>query len=529
MLKRLKLSALGILLASSASAQVGSSPYLNGTANFVKPDLSTCAVYPPAAPNHIWYIDSAVGQTRTAMTTAGISLDPTVTPHQGDSTHPWNSWQGVWGAVTGYTTGLVATLPGSTGPIQPGDAIYLNTGSGNYGDVTITSMVNSDFITISPAPGQNPFIGRVALNNVNKINFEGIKQRSGSNQIIGMHSVGDNSHDIHFDHGEMSSTDAATAATWTQSQWATLTMGGWGSSKSSSGGILTHEDTTSCIYLTSSHIYNVTNGAILFSDRTVVTDNEIDHISIDGIDFGGNNLLIQRNHVHDMVWNGGGTHRDMMQGAYGAIFYTWRNVWIDSNKVIFQEDPNLPFPSTTAYTGCINNTNQEWVNFDVTNNVVDCTYVGGPGISDGIGVTGSNGVVMNNTMAHGVMRTSAANTAGGHQSNLIFKNNLVESFAVQDTGVITDNNFIFGVSSNSFFIVGGSVVGSSTIGTYGTNKIISGTGIFTNYDPTTFHYDFTPASGSPAIGGANTATPLIEFDAAGKSRFGTSDVGAYVH
>ena len=104
----------------------------------------------------------------------------------------------------------------------------------------------------------------------------------------------------------------------------------------------------------------------------LVTGNEIDRFGDDGIDYGASNILITKNYIHDpMEWNIG-AHMDGMQGYSGtpvppAKTVTFKNVVIDSNKVIRQADPKLPFPTNLQGIDAFDG---DWANLSVTNNVV---------------------------------------------------------------------------------------------------------------------------------------------------------------
>ena len=73
--------------------------------------------------------------------------------------------------------------------------------------------------------------------------------------------------------------------------------------------------------------------------------------------------LISKNYIHDALDLGNGAHMDGMQGYPGAF----TNIVIDSNRVIRQTDPNLPFPT---YLQGIDAFDGDWTNLTVTNNVV---------------------------------------------------------------------------------------------------------------------------------------------------------------
>jgi hypothetical protein len=77
------------------------------------------------------------------------------------------------------------------------------------------------------------------------------------------------------------------------------------------------------------------------ANNMLFSGNEIDHFGDDGIDYATSNILITKNYIHDALDLGNGAHPDGMQGYPGAF----TNVVIDSNRVIRQTNPNLPFPT----------------------------------------------------------------------------------------------------------------------------------------------------------------------------------------
>ena len=96
-----------------------------------------------------------------------------------------------------------------------------------------------------------------------------------------------------------------------------------------------------CISVTNSHISNVEFGASVSANNMLFSGNEIEHFGDDGIDYNASNIMITKNYVHDGVDLADGAHPDGLQGYPGK----YSNVVIDSNRVIRQTDPNLPFPN----------------------------------------------------------------------------------------------------------------------------------------------------------------------------------------
>ena len=165
--------------------------------------------------------------------------------------------------------------------------------------------------------------------------------------------------------------------------------------------------------------------------------NEIDHFGDDGIDYAASNILITKNYIHDALDLGNGAHWDGMQG-YPGVF---ANVVIDSNRVIRQTDPNLPFP--TGLQG-IDAFDGDWTNLMVTNNVVVTSAC--HGITFG---SVHRGKIVNNTVLDDVSDAGTKNAAGkvvcrpgitvadkthqGSSSNdVMIRNNIANGLSIYD-------------------------------------------------------------------------------------------------
>ena len=143
---------------------------------------------------------------------------------------------------------------------------------------------------------------------------------------------------------------------------------------------------TTCVSVTNSHISNVEFGASVASNNMLFSGNEIERFGDDGIDYNASNILITKNYIHDGIDLADGAHPDGMQGYPGKF----SNVVIDSNRVIRQTDPNLPFPN---YLQGIDAFDGDWTNLTVTNNVVVASSCWGIGFGSVHG-----GRIINNTV-----------------------------------------------------------------------------------------------------------------------------------
>jgi hypothetical protein len=161
-----------------------------------------------------------------------------------------------------------------------------------------------------------------------------------------------------------------------------------------------HGANTTCVSVTNSHISKVIFGAEVMANNMLFSSNEIDRFGDDGIDYVASNILIAKNYIHDDQVLGNGAHMDGMQGYPGAS----SNVVIDSNRVIRQTDPKLPFPT---YLQGIDAFDGDWTNLTVTNNVVVTSSCWGIRFASVHG-----GKIVNNTVLDDGSETGTKNPAG---------------------------------------------------------------------------------------------------------------------
>jgi hypothetical protein len=347
-----------------------------------------CAVLPTTF-KHVWYFDPFNGMT------AAEGGD-------GSQSHPWKSLQAAFAQEKGYATPLLSSVPyrhlnpnpggnpvwagPPTGPINPGDKILLM--SGNYGDVSIGAwsigVNNPSFVAIAAAPGETPVLSSLVVTASSRFLFSGLKvvgtadsSPKAPEQLVLIIDQGAAlpTSDIVFTNMRISSTDDADG--WTKQEWHT---------RARHEGIFTksgdHGADTTCISVTNSHIWNVVFGAVLLANKTLFSGNEIDHFGDDGIDYAASDLMITKNYIHDDLDLGIGAHMDGMQGYPGSF----TNVVIESNRVIRQTDPKLPFPT---YLQGIDAFDGDWANLRVTNNVIVTSSCWGIGFASIHGVKSS--------------------------------------------------------------------------------------------------------------------------------------------
>jgi hypothetical protein len=508
-----------------------------------------CAI-PPTTYNHIWYIDPVKGKTPADG-------------GDGSQAAPWNSLQGVVSSMKqpGYSHPMLSTVPYdhypqknaqgarvyADGPssdptrVQPGDEILLM--GGQYGDISIGSYAvpttNPAFVAIAAAPGQGPAFSTLALTAASYFMFSGIKVQSiaeGKPSSIALVRVGDQgpalpSSNIVFTNMLVSSADDTSG--WTQQQWLARVR---------SVGIFAngsnHGANTTCVSVTNSHISNIIFGSSVAANNMLFSGNEIDHFGDDGIDYAASNILIAKNYIHDDLDLGNGAHMDGMQGYPGAF----TNVVIDSNRVIRQTDPNLPFPT---YLMAIDAFDGDWTNLTVTNNVVVTSSCWGI-------VYGSvhGGKIINNTVlddrsaftknaagkviCRPILAVSDKTHEGSSSNDVIIRNNIANGLSIYnvDPNMTMDHNICAAIDGRCAIVTlvdGKPKWGVNKPGVYGDHNIIDGRGadgMFVNFDPAKFVFDVRLRPDARAIGAGNPVdAPRV--DIAGTPRGSRIDVGAY--
>jgi hypothetical protein len=488
-------------------------------------------VYPgcaqPGPMGKVWWVDPVNGKSPAAG-------------GDGSQTAPWNSLPGIlsFRFPQGYPRPLLSSVPyfhvvdgkrvyvadqlGSP-PVQPGDTIKLM--SGVYGDIVIgdylQQVVNPSFVTVEAAPGQMPVFSTLYIRSTTKWVFKGIKVQSllgTNNNKQALVTVTDQgaalpTSDIILDRMQISSADNTEG--WTKPDWlARVRVFGIFARGNDHGA-----DTT-CVSMTNSHISTTIFGAEIWANNMLFSGNEIDRFGDDGIDYVASNILIAKNYIHDDLDLGNGAHMDGMQGYPGSS----SNVVIDSNRIIRQTDPNLPFPT---YLQGIDAFDGDWTNLTVTNNVVVTSACWGIFFSSVHG-----GKIINNTVVADGMMPMPGNCKplvvvgdkthqGSSSSGSIIRNNIANGLSIYDAdpNMTMDHNICLGINGKCQIVT--YVNGKpdwSTIkpGIHGDHNIIDGrgaSGMFVNFNPGKFIYDVRPRPGAPAMGAGNSAeAPSVSFD-----------------
>ena len=483
------------------------------------PNFASCNFTVPTSFTHVWYIDPVNGQTGNAMTTAGVSTDPTVNPHQGDVTHPFKDINALDTTATaantlGYPSSLI---PG--GRIKGGDEVLLQSGTAaQYGAVGFGINgfffnTSGPYITIKAAPGATVTFGSLSLDDVNYLSFSGINvQNTGKFPLVKV-SVGTGGNNVMFNNMNISTTDPTTAQSWTQAQWA-----------AASNGVQFTPGT--CVSMTNSHIFNVATG-VAFAGGTKINfqGNQIDHISQDGMDLCGLDENIVGNSIHDFPNSGSGDHIDAIQGVVCVpSIPTDQRIAINNNTIIWRTDPNLPFPTGSLINGAIDWGGCCWTDMQAINNTIYWTnFVHGISLD-----STTNAIIENNTLAGGYIVTN------GGVTNTLVKNNITSGMDCKGvaTGVQMQNNIMYkgGNPLNIVCFNGTAPTLSTASGTYLGNNIVDTGGVLSELTAINaavpFAYNFNLVSTAPARGFGLPVDFSPAVDSLGNPMNTPPDVGA---
>jgi hypothetical protein len=502
---------------------------------------------PAAAPRHVWHIDPVRGRP----------------DGDGSAAHPWKSLQAVVSAPPGAgASPLLATAPwwhaapggwtwapNPDAPVKPGDALMLM--SGDYGDVNISvygqAIVNPEFVTVEAAPGETPVFRSLFVGAASKWRFAGVKVQSLAKGYDPLVHVGGQgaalpSTDIVLDGLDISSAD--NVDDWTQADWlAKARWAGVAVAGSPEGG-------SSCTSISHTSLHNVRVGATLMGDKTLFTNNRLNYLGDDFIDYAASDLIISRNTLTNSLILGDGNHQDFMQGQIGVLApgtktNHFRNIVIDRNLAIRQTDPNLKFP---GYIQGIDAFNVDWHDITVSNNIVITSACHGISYASVHG-----GLIVNNTllddnslvgtkdaggrvMCRPWIGVSSVTHEGSPSNDVVVRNNVANVFDVDTSlpGVVMDHN-LCPVDERGCTIVSrvdGKPRWDRAPGVYGggaaSANVIDDAGpsaTFVHFDPRAFAFDIRLKPGARARGGGNPdRAPRANFD--GKERGRPPNIGA---
>ena len=418
----------------------------------------------PTTPKHIYYSDPVNGSMA----------------NDGSQAHPWGSLSAMVAAGK--------LPPAASATVVSGDRIILL--SGDHGSLSLSNAVNSDFISIQAAPGQTPVLGGITIYGGSHWAFSGltIQNLNDGGYVFGVRYTGDN---FIFTSGSILSQPDVSA--WTQADWRQKALfygvNGQGN----------------CLAITNNTIRNVKFAVGVGGSNVLVRGNTIDHFGDDGIDFAQgteagtiSNIELSRNIITNNLDIGDSNHNDGMQG-WVLNGTTGSNVLIDSNLVVAQTDPALPWASTmqgiSEFDGACDG-------IQIINNVVIATAY------HGIALYGAhNSTIINNTVfgnfvaANGDVNQTwigVFDRSGSPPVNVVVRNNISSLNSLVGTGVTADHNVLT------------------------TNPQTS----FVQFNRTTFQYNLRPAPGSVQLGyGSTQLAPA--YDITGAQRVAPITAGAY--
>jgi MYXO-CTERM domain-containing protein len=220
----------------------------------------------------------------------------------GSRDNPWGSLEDLiaagmfetleWASLP-WEEGVSVLVPGGTGPIRPGDTLYLL--DGYHGVAQFDHMYLDGTITVAAAPGAQPALGQVRFRSASGWVLRGVRispsfaeEYSASTILdIDTHAWSGPVHDITVEGCEIFSVSDTTA--WTAEDWDTR----------SANGILADGDD---IVLRDNWLYNVDFAIGTTGERALVEDNLIERFSGDGLRGLGDHSVFQYNTVRDLFF-----------------------------------------------------------------------------------------------------------------------------------------------------------------------------------------------------------------------------------
>ena len=271
----------------------------------------------------------------------------------------------------------------------------------------------------------------------------------------------------------------------------------------------------SCLSVTNNLFKNI--GFAIGSQRAsniLIQQNVIDHFTDDGIDYGSNNMVIDRNQITNSIDDGDGFHQDGMQGQpYGNTPVS--NIQITNNFVANQIEKLV----SPANLQGIDTFDGVWQNVTVENNVVITNAYHGITF---YGVT--NISVINNT----VIGSGGPNTwininpskSGAASGHAIVRNNIAEFFAINAAPAVFDHNLVATTNPNTI---------KYFVATQGVPAAQLMTSVFKTYNSSTFQYDPRLLNSKAVATGLRALAPPTDIRGLSRGNGGTVDLGALIY
>ena len=326
---------------------------------------------------------------------AEFYVDP-VTGHpdgDGSADNPWRTLQEVieaqsfttqqWDSAP-YEEGVSTLIPNQTGPIQPGDTVWLR--EGFHGEVNIQEAYLESPITIAAAPGATPTASQVRIRSASNWTLRGLTVSpsftepydSDSMVEIRNHSWTGPVHDLTIEEITLFSVEDITG--WTAEDWNAYAATG-----------LFVDGTR--ITVRENNLKNVNFGITVLASDSLVEHNRIENFAGDGLRGLGDYTVFQYNTVMNS-YAVNDNHDDGFQswsvGPDGVGTGEVVGVVLRGNVFINYTDPDQPLRGALQGIGCFDGMFVDWV---VENNVVAVDHW------HGITLMGARNVrVVNNTV-----------------------------------------------------------------------------------------------------------------------------------
>ncbi len=427
----------------------------------------------------------------------------------GSQSNPWTSLATV-----------LATEVGGSGPVQPGDVIYLE--SGNYGDVTITN-VNSGFIGLEAAPGQTPILHTLTVNGASHWYIHGLKIQTGPEAapyawIVHINPNGQSLPvtDIILDGNTINTVDSSQG--WTTTQWQNQMANGLDMNMGEYSG-------SGCVEVTNNAISNVDAGIFFGIDNSLFSGNTLNDFGDDALDYTGyNNQFMTNNTFTNSNYIGDSNHNDAFQGftGYGAPVEAHSNVLISGNTVIRQTGPTGS-PGVTAFPGNLQGIDVfdtlgiVWNNVQVLDNTIITSSYWGVGLLDT-----DSGIVANNTILDDGTNISGndgqiwiavgdANCGVTSTPAVSVENNIVPYLFQEEPSAKFTHNLVPSNNNTANCVNGAQVFDNNAEPNWSNNtadpNLLS---YLPGFKPTSYEFNVTPTPGTPAANyGVTAPTTLV--------------------
>jgi len=426
--------------------------------------------------------------------------------NDGSKANPWSTMEEVWRQNKIRTQAWISPWSESAGlieknasaPVQPGDTIYLMTG--NHGDLSIKSAINTDWIYVKAYAGETPRFNSIYMRAGAKWVFDGlhIGWEYGSNTPTHLFSIDDSdlrgpSSDIVIRKCTLSQTSVNTAS-WTQAEWENISANGIYISE---GGTVAK---TSKVLIEENNISNVNRGILVNGNDITIKGNAIAWFISDGIRVGtSDTILVECNTIKEAV-SINGVHHDCIQ-AYSTHDSTtishMTNITVSKNTCINTEDDSRNFIGVLQCVGLFDGL---YDGLKVENNLCVVNAYHCLGIYGARGASIANNTCAINVKGHPDVTESAgiimgATNAGTHGSDNVVINNFASHIIDDNGGLTRSESNITGYTPTDHF--------QST---------------------TTINYNLIPAS-TAVNTGATIGAPTIDISE--HERDTNPDVGAY--